>query len=106
MTDAVATPNVAIPKVGKTVAVALMMGLSIQLVGTLAWVALIRLTCASIQTRLGPRRPWRVCWCSCSCGSVAAVGHAAHRRFDDFTCAYGSRNPAHGLATAWPRSSA
>jgi hypothetical protein len=42
MTEAVAAPNVAIPKIGKTVAVALLMGLSIQLIGTLAWVALIQ----------------------------------------------------------------
>ena len=34
MTEAVATLNVAVPKVGKTVAVALLMGLSISAVGT------------------------------------------------------------------------
>ena len=53
MTDAVATSNVATPKVGKTVAVALMMGVAISLSGTLAWVALIRL-----NVREHPESPW------------------------------------------------
>jgi len=42
-----------IPKVGKTVAVALLMGLSIQLIGTLSWVAMIRL-----NVREHPDVPW------------------------------------------------
>jgi membrane protease YdiL (CAAX protease family) len=42
-----------IPKVGKTVAVAVLMGLSIQLVGTLSWVVMIRL-----NVREHPDVPW------------------------------------------------
>lgn len=42
MIDAVAAPHLAVPRVGKTVAVALVMGLSIQLIGTLSWVVMIR----------------------------------------------------------------
>jgi membrane protease YdiL (CAAX protease family) len=42
-----------IPKVGKTVAVAVLMGLLIQLSGTLAWVAMIRL-----NVREHPDVPW------------------------------------------------
>ena len=61
MTDAVATPNAAIPTVGKTVAVALLMGVAIQLIGTLSWVALIRL-----NVREHPESPWAAtataCW--------------------------------------------
>jgi len=61
MTDAVATPNAAIPKVGRTFTVALLMGLSIQLIGTLAWLALIRL-----NVREHPDSPWAAavmaCW--------------------------------------------
>lgn len=53
MTDAVATPNAPIPSVGKTVAVATLMGLAISLSGTLAWVALIRL-----NVRERPDMPW------------------------------------------------
>src|SRR5688500_5219362 len=53
MTDAAVTPNAAIPAVGKIVAIALVMGLSIQLVGTLPWVALIRL-----NVREHPESPW------------------------------------------------
>ena len=60
MTEAVATPNVAIPKVGKTVAVALLMGLSIQLIGTLPWVALIRL-----NVREHPDSPWAAATTAC-----------------------------------------
>lgn len=60
MTEAVATPNVAIPKAGKTVAVALLMGLSIQLIGTLAWVALIRL-----NVREHPDSPWAAATTAC-----------------------------------------
>lgn len=61
MIEAVATPNLAIPKVGKTVAVALLMGLSISFVGTYSWVALIRL-----NVRAHPELPWAAatmgCW--------------------------------------------
>jgi membrane protease YdiL (CAAX protease family) len=53
MTNAVATPSVAIPKVGTTVAVALLMGLSISAVGTLGWVALI-----GRNVREYPDWPW------------------------------------------------
>ena len=60
MIDAVATPTVAIPKVGETVAIALMIGLSIQLVGTLAWVALIRL-----NVREHPDSPWAAATMAC-----------------------------------------
>jgi uncharacterized protein len=42
VTRAVGPLNAAIPNVGKTVAVALLMSLSIQVIGTLSWVALIR----------------------------------------------------------------
>lgn len=38
MTQAVAAPDVAVPRVGRTVAVALLLGLSIQAIGTLSWV--------------------------------------------------------------------
>jgi membrane protease YdiL (CAAX protease family) len=61
MIETVATPNVAIPKVGKTVAVALLMGLSISFVGAYAWVALFRL-----NVRNNPESPWAAaataCW--------------------------------------------
>lgn len=61
MTVAVAPPHAAIPKVWKTVAVALLMGLAIQLAGTLAWVAMIRL-----NARRQPESPWAAvatgCW--------------------------------------------
>lgn len=61
MIEAVATPHLAIPKVGKTVAVALLMGLSISFVGTYSWVALIRL-----NVRAQPELPWAAvatgCW--------------------------------------------
>ena len=61
MIEAVATPNLAVPKVGKTVAVALLMGLSISFVGTYSWVALIRL-----NVRNSPESPWAAavtgCW--------------------------------------------
>jgi membrane protease YdiL (CAAX protease family) len=60
MTDAVATPGVAIPKVGKTVAVAMMMGLSIQFVGTITWVALIRR-----NAREHPDWPWAAATMAC-----------------------------------------
>jgi len=61
MTDAIAAPDAAVPRVGKTVAVALLMGLSIQLIGTLPWVALI-----SVNARERPEWPWAAavtgCW--------------------------------------------
>jgi membrane protease YdiL (CAAX protease family) len=60
MTEAVATPNVAFPKVGRTVAVALLMGLSILLIGTLSWVALIRL-----NVREHPDVPWAAATQAC-----------------------------------------
>lgn len=63
MTEAVATPNVTIPRVGKTVAVALVMGLAIQLIGTLAWVALIRL-----NVRAYPDAPWAAATTACWLG--------------------------------------
>lgn len=53
MTDAGATPRAAIPAVGKTIVVALLMGLSIATIGTLSWVALIRL-----NVRESPEWPW------------------------------------------------
>ena len=60
MTDAVATPNAAIPLVGKTVAVGLSMGLAISLIGTLPWVALIRL-----NVREHPESPWAAATTAC-----------------------------------------
>lgn len=60
MTDAIAAPNAAVPKVGRTVAVALLMGLSIQLIGTLPWVALIRL-----NAREHPDVPWAAATMAC-----------------------------------------
>ncbi|MDP1570068.1 MAG: CPBP family intramembrane metalloprotease [Vicinamibacterales bacterium] len=53
MTDAGATPDAAIPSVGKTIVVALLMGLSIATIGTMSWVTLIRL---NISER--PDVPW------------------------------------------------
>jgi membrane protease YdiL (CAAX protease family) len=55
MIDAVAItpPPAAVPNVGKTVAVAVLTGLSVQLVGTLAWVAMIRR-----NMRVNPESPW------------------------------------------------
>lgn len=60
MTVAVAAPHAAIPRVGKTVAVALLMGLAIQLAGTLAWVAMIRL-----NVREYPESPWAAATTAC-----------------------------------------
>lgn len=62
MIDAVAmpAPTTAVPKVGRTVAVALGLGLSIQLVGTLSWVALARL-----NTRVEPDVPWAAATMAC-----------------------------------------
>jgi membrane protease YdiL (CAAX protease family) len=53
MIDAVATPNAAIPRVNKTVAIGLLMGLTIALVGTGPWVVLMRL-----NVRHHPEWPW------------------------------------------------
>ncbi len=60
MTEAVATPDVAIPKIGRTIAVALLMGLSIQVIGTLAWVALI-----GLNVREHPDWPWAAATMAC-----------------------------------------
>jgi membrane protease YdiL (CAAX protease family) len=61
MTDAVvATPTATIPRVGKTVAVGLLMALSIQLMGTLTWVALIRR-----NVRVAPDTPWAAVTTGC-----------------------------------------
>jgi membrane protease YdiL (CAAX protease family) len=61
MIDAVATPNAAVPRVHTTLAVALAMGLTISLVGTLPWVVLMRL-----NVREQPESPWAAaataCW--------------------------------------------
>lgn len=61
MTDAVATPNATIPKVGRTVVVALLMGLSIAFIGAMPWVALVRL-----NMREAPDMAWAAvttaCW--------------------------------------------
>jgi membrane protease YdiL (CAAX protease family) len=61
MIDAVATPNAAVPRVPTTLAVALVMGLTISLVGTLPWVVLMRL-----NVREQPESPWAAaataCW--------------------------------------------
>lgn len=53
VTAFVATPPAVIPRVGPTIAAALLMGLSIQLAGTLSWVALIRLNAREL-----PESPW------------------------------------------------
>lgn len=53
MIDTAAPPHARIPRVGTTVAVALLMGLSIAVIGTLSWVALIRL-----NVREHPDSPW------------------------------------------------
>lgn len=53
MIDAAAAPHSAIPKVHKTVAVALVMGLMIALAGTVPWVVLIRM-----NVRESPESPW------------------------------------------------
>jgi membrane protease YdiL (CAAX protease family) len=60
MTEDVAKPTVAVPKVGRTVAVAVLMGLSIQLIGTLTWVALIRR-----NIREHPESPWAAATMGC-----------------------------------------
>lgn len=60
MTEPVVAARVAIPKVGKTLVVALLMGLSIQFLGTLSWVALIRL-----NAREHPETPWAAATTAC-----------------------------------------
>jgi membrane protease YdiL (CAAX protease family) len=60
MTDAVAPPPPATPKAGKTVAVALMMGIAILLIGTLPWVGMIRL-----NAREHPETPWAAAATGC-----------------------------------------
>ena len=60
MTDAVAPPKAAIPMVGKTIAVALLMGITIQVMGTLSWVTLMRL-----NLRLHPESPWAAATTGC-----------------------------------------
>jgi CAAX protease family protein len=60
MTEAVGPPNAAIPRVGKTIAVALLMGITIQLIGTLSWVTLMRL-----NLRVHPESPWAAATTGC-----------------------------------------
>ena len=60
MIDAAAAPNAAIPRVNKTVAVALVMGLTISLVGTLPWVVLMRLNVREL-----PESPWAAATTAC-----------------------------------------
>lgn len=60
MTEDVMKPTIAVPKVGRTVAVALLMGLSVQLIGTLTWVALIRR-----NMREHPESPWAAVTMGC-----------------------------------------
>lgn len=61
MIDVIATPTAVTPRVGRIVVSAILMGLSIQLMGTLPWVALARL-----NLREHPEWPWAaaamVCW--------------------------------------------
>ncbi|MGD9965876.1 MAG: lysostaphin resistance A-like protein [Hyphomonadaceae bacterium] len=62
MTDAAAaTLKTATPKVGKTLAIAVLMGIAIATIGLLPWVALIRM-----NARVEPELPWAaattVCW--------------------------------------------
>jgi membrane protease YdiL (CAAX protease family) len=61
MIDAVATPNAAIPRVNTTVAVALLMGLAIAIIGAFPWIVLMRL-----NVRQHPESPWAAvttaCW--------------------------------------------
>ena len=58
--DAVATPNAAIPRVKTTLAVALLMGLTISLIGTVPWVVLMRL-----NVRQHPEAPWAAATTAC-----------------------------------------
>ena len=60
MIDAVATPNAGIPRVKTTVAVALLMGLTISLIGTVPWVMLMRL-----NVRQHPEEPWAAATTAC-----------------------------------------
>jgi hypothetical protein len=58
MIDGESTPNEAIPRVNTTLAVALLMGLTI--IGTLPWVLLIRL-----NVREHPESPWAAATTAC-----------------------------------------
>ena len=104
MTDAVAAPTAPIPSVGRAVTAALLMGLSISVIGTLSWVALIRL-----NVREHSESPWAAattaCWLVIML--VWLSGHGWPRSTSAFrhsTVAYGGRSPAHGQETASPRS--
>lgn len=61
MSDVIITPKAVAPKLGKTVASALMMGLSIAVIGVVPWVILARL-----NMRKHPEWPWAaatmLCW--------------------------------------------
>lgn len=65
MTDAVAmpTPTTDAPRVGKTVAVALLLGLAILSFGTVSWVVLARL-----NMRVQPEIPWAAVTMACGLG--------------------------------------
>src|SRR5262245_45333597 len=73
MTDAVATPKAAMPKVGKIVVVALVIGLSIELIGVIPWVVLARL-----NLREHPEWPWAAattgCWLVIMLGWLGGCG--------------------------------
>jgi len=60
MSDAVGTPNARIRRIDKTLAVALLMGLTISLIGTLPWVVLMRL-----NVREHPESPWAAATTAC-----------------------------------------
>ena len=60
MTETVAAPTAPIPSVGRAVAAAVLMGLSISLMGTLSWVALIRL-----NVREHSESPWAAATTAC-----------------------------------------
>lgn len=61
MTDAAALPKVAAPKPGRTVIEALLMGLSIALIGVIPWIVM-----APLNARYSPELPWAaaatICW--------------------------------------------
>jgi membrane protease YdiL (CAAX protease family) len=59
-TDAVAAPTAPIPSVGRAVTAALLMGLSISVIGTLSWVALIKL-----NVREHSESPWAAATTAC-----------------------------------------
>lgn len=60
MTTAVVTPNAAVPSVGRTVGVSILIALPILFVGTLSWVALIRR-----NVRVQPEWPWAAAATAC-----------------------------------------